>query len=98
MNKKRTLYLTFNSYQQERFPLEFLEIYDFNDTMDCMIHFENRIQMERILTICEDIRKKEGFAISRIETNKGIGFTADTFAYHTTGNRGKLHLRILDNN
>ena len=98
MNKKRTLFLTFNSYKQESFKLEFLEIYDFMETMDCMIHFESRIQMERILTICEDIRKKEGFAISRIETNKGIGFTADTFVYHTTGNRGKLHLRILDNN
>lgn len=98
MNKNRTLYLTFDSYKQEKFALEFLEIYDFMDTMDCMIHFQSRVQMEKILSICEDIRKKEGFAISRIETNKGIGFTADTFVYHTTGNRGKLHLRILDNN
>ena len=97
MNKKRTLYLTFNSYKQESFALEFLEIYDFKDTMDCMIHFKNRIQMERILTICEDIRKNEGFAIAKIETDKGIGFLADAFVYHTTGNRGKLHLKILDN-
>ena len=98
MNKKITLYLIFDSYKQEKFALEFLEIYDFIETMDCMIHFESRIQMERILSICEDIRKKEGFAIARIETTKSIGFTADTFVYHTTGNRGKLHLRILDNN
>lgn len=98
MNKKRTLFLTFDSYKQESFKLEFLEIYDFTNTMDCMIRFESRIQMEKILMICEDIRKNEGFAIARIETDKGIGFTADTFVYHTTGNRGKLHLRILDNN
>ena len=98
MNKKRTLYLTFNSYKQESFKLEFMEIYDFTDTMDCMIHFQNQIQMEKILSICEDIRKDEGFAIAKIETDKGIGFTADVFVYHTIGNRGKLHLRILDNN
>ena len=97
MNKKRTLYLTFNSYQQEKFELEFLEIYDFMETMDCMIHFQSRVQMERILSICEDIRKKEAFAIGKIETSTGIGFLADVFVYHTTGNRGKLHLKILDN-
>lgn len=97
MNKKRTLYLTFNSYKQEKFALEFLEIYDFTDTMDCMIHFQSRVQMEKILAVCEDIRNKEGFAIGKIETGTGIGFLADVFVYHTTGNRGKLHLQILDN-
>lgn len=87
LNEKQKMFLQFDKYSNKHL-IEVFEIYDFDMTLDMLVHFKSRQQMEEILRQFDTVKEEPRGTLK----NEDFEIYGNIYVYHTSGNRGKIHI------
>lgn len=87
LNGKQKMFLQFVNYPTKH-EIEVFEIFDFAASLDMLVHFKNRQQMEEILRQFDEVKEEPRGTLK----NEDFEIYGNIYVYHTSGNRGKIHI------
>lgn len=87
LNEKQKMFLQFVNYHTSH-EVEVFEIYDFAASLDMLVHFKNRQQMEEILRQFDEVKENPRGTLK----NEDFEICGNIYVYHTQGNKGKIHI------